>query len=123
MWESEMHDKYPKTLKGLSYFEINEGWKELVEEITSKIEVVNNKYSPSSYIRAAQVKQKFGGLRYYISIEEIDEQDVRYVYDMIAEAEKRSFTICEYCSSPAKNTTGRHYHVETVCDEHRTSRR
>jgi uncharacterized protein YfkK (UPF0435 family) len=122
MWESEMHDKYPKTLKGLSYFEINEGWKELVEEITSKIEVVNNKYSPSSYIRAAQVKQKFGGLRYYISIEEIDEQDVRYVYDMIAEAEKRSFTICEYCGSPANTSRDRPY-VETLCDEHRTSRR
>ena len=122
MWESEMYDKYSKTLKGLSYFEINEGWKELVEEITCKIEVVNNKYSPSSYIRAAQVKQKFGGLRYYISIEEIDEQDVRYVYDMIAEAEKRSFTICEYCGSPANTSKDRTY-VETLCNEHRTSRR
>ena len=122
MWESEMYDKYPKTLKGLSYFEINEGWKGLVEEITSKIEVVNNKYSPSSYIRAAQVKQKFGGLRYYVSIEEVDEQDVKHVYDIIAEAEKRSFTICEFCGQPAKQ--GKYgYTIETVCDEHRTSRR
>ncbi len=122
MWESEMYDKYPKTLKGLSYFEINEGWKGLVEEITSKIETINNKYSPSSYVRAAQVKQKFGGLRYYISIEDVEEQDVRYVYDMIAEAEKRSFTICEYCGSPANTSRDRPY-VETLCDEHRTSRR
>ncbi len=122
MWESEMYDKYPKTLKCLSYFEINEGWKGLVEEITSKIETINNKYSPSSYVRAAQVKQKFGGLRYYISIEDVEEQDVRYVYDMIAEAEKRSFTICEYCGSPANTSRDRPY-VETLCDEHRISRR
>jgi len=122
MWESEMYDKYPKTLKGLSYFEINEGWKGLVEEITSKIETINNKYSPSSYVRAAQVKQKFGGLRYYISIEDVEEQDVRYVYDMIAEAEKRSFTICEYCGSPA-NTSRDRFYGATLCDEHRTSRR
>ena len=122
MWESEMYEKYPKTLKGLSYFEINEGWNELIEEITFKIEVINNKYSPSSYIRAAQIKQKFGGLRYYISIEDVEEQDVKYVYDIIAEAENRSFTICEYCSSPAKTSKGRTY-VETLCNEHRTSRR
>jgi hypothetical protein len=122
MWETELYNKYPKTLSNLSYFEISEGWKGLVDEITSKIETINNKYSPSSYIRAAQVKQKFGGLRYYISIEEIDEQDVRYVYDMIAEAEKRSFTICEYCGSPAKTSKDRTY-VETLCDEHRISRR
>lgn len=122
MWESEMYEKYPKTLKGLSYFEINKGWNELVEEITSKIEVINNKYSPSSYIRAVQVKQKFGGLRYYISIEDVEEQDVKYVYDIIAEAEKRSFTICEYCGSTAKISKHRTY-VETLCDEHKISRR
>ena len=123
MWESEMYEKYPKTLKGLSYFEINEGWNELVEEITSKIEAINNKYSPSSYIRAAQIKQKFGGLRYYISIEDVEEQDVKYVYDIIAEAENKSFTICETCGSPTKVNKDRPYYVKTLCDEHRTSRR
>ena len=57
-----------------------------------------------------------------ICIEDIDESDVKYVYDLIAEAEKRSFTVCEFCGAPAKLSKWG-YNVETVCDEHRISRR
>ena len=122
MWENDIIQKYPKTFKSLHYVECNEGWKEIIDEVSAKIEAVNNKYSPSSYIHAAQIKQKFGGLRYYVSIEDIDESDVKYVYDLIAEAEKRSFTVCEFCGAPAKLSKWG-YNVETVCDEHRISRR
>lgn len=123
MWETEIIEKYPKTFKRLRYVECSEGWKELIDEVSSKIETINNKYSPSSYIRAAQIKQKFGGLRYYVDIEDIDEQDVKYVYDVIAEAESKSFTICEVCGQHASTAKDRRYYVETLCNEHRISRR
>ena len=122
MWENDIIQKYPKTFKTLSYLECNEGWKDLVDEVSAKIETINNKYPSSSYVHAAQIKQKFGGLRYYVSIEEIDSDDVNYIYNMINEAEKRSFTICEFCGAPAKLSKWG-YNIETVCDEHRISRR
>jgi hypothetical protein len=123
MWENNIIQKYPKTFKSLHYLECNEGWKEIIDEVSAKIEAVNNKYSPSSYIHAAQIKQKFGGLRYYINIEDIDEQDVKYVYEVIAEAESKSFTVCEVCGQHASSAKDRRYYIETLCDEHRISRR
>ena len=122
MWETELLEKYPKTFKVLGYFECNEGWKHLIDDVSAKIEAINNKYPESSYIHAVQVKQKFGGLRYYISIEEIDSDDINYIYSIIADAEKMSYTVCEFCGAPAKVSKWG-YNIETACDEHSTTRR
>lgn len=122
MWETKIIEKYPKTFRVLGYFECNEGWKELIDEVSAKIEAVNNKYPESSYINAVQVKQKFGGLRYYVSIEEIDSHDVDYIYGIIEQAEKRSISICEFCGAPAKVSKWG-YNIETACDEHSTTGR
>lgn len=122
MWETEILEKYPKTFKVLGYFECNEGWKHIIDDVSAKIEAINNKYPESSYIHAVQVKQKFGGLRYYVSIEEIDSDDVNYAYSIIADAEKMSYTICELCGAPAKVSKWG-YNIETKCDEHRATRR
>jgi hypothetical protein len=47
-----------------------------------------------------QIKEKFGGLRFYIS-EAPDE-----VHNAITEAEKESYTICEDCGKPGKIRNG-----------------
>lgn len=122
MWEFELFEKYPKTFQSLDYVECNEGWKEIVDQVSFKIEQVNNKYPGSSYIHASQIKQKFGGLRYYVSFEDINNDDVNYVYSIIEEAEKRSLTICEICGAPGKRSK-QGYYMETVCDEHNNTNR
>jgi hypothetical protein len=56
----------------------------------------------------AQVKEKFGGLRFYIGCA-TDE-----VFSRIDQAEEESFRICEECGSPGKPRDGGW--IKTLCD-------
>ena len=56
---------------------------------------------------AAQVKEKFGGLRFYV--DNCDD----YVSGIISMAESMSYRICEECGSPGKQT-GRGW-IRTLC--------
>jgi NADH pyrophosphatase NudC (nudix superfamily) len=57
---------------------------------------------------AAQVKEKFGGLRFYV-----DNAD-DYTRGVIAMAESMSYKTCEVCGSPGKQT-GKGW-IKTVCE-------
>jgi hypothetical protein len=59
---------------------------------------------------AAQVKEKFGTLRFYF-----DGGD-DYVRGLVAMAESMSTVTCEECGNPGKQRGGRW--IQTLCDEH-----
>lgn len=62
--------------------------------------------------RIFQIKEKFGGLRYYI--EGTTEQQ-----ELAREAENRSALICEECGAPGHlGQKGKMGWVKTLCDEH-----
>ena len=115
MWETEILNKYPKTFASLKYFECDKGWYSIIDRVANFIEEYNNKIdNVEDHVVATQVKQKFGGLRFYISyITNASEQDIQAIYDVINQAEKDSFTMCEVCGKPAKATRW-----STLCDEH-----
>lgn len=62
-----------------------------------------------SHPRAMQVKEKFGGLRFYMTweTEEIDK--------LISKAEDESHKICESCGEPGKARSGSW--IRTLCDK------
>ena len=66
--------------------------------------------SPGHKVR--QIKEKFGGLRYYCSVDNYSD-----VYALIQAAEAESFVTCEDCGKPGILRTGRHW-LSTLCDEH-----
>lgn len=51
-------------------FECGEGWLDLLEDLSIELEMLNNRIYPKyrCYIRACQVKEKFGTLRYYYDV-------------------------------------------------------
>lgn len=57
-----------------------------------------------------QVKEKFGGLRFYVGGGTDD------LFDAIDKAESKSFTICELCGAPAELREGAYW--KTLCDRH-----
>ena len=61
-----------------------------------------------NYPRASQVKEKFGGLRFYMTT------GSREIRDLIGKAEKLSFQTCEECGEPGKGRSGRL--ITTLCD-------
>lgn len=66
------------------------------------------KWSPP-YPKAMQVKEKFGGLRFYMNyyVEDLE--------DLISEAESQSYNICEKCGKPGKSREGGW--IVTLCDD------
>lgn len=93
-----------KPIVDSDYFAVREGWFQLIKDLISDlIELGWNK-------EICQVKEKFGGLRFYINSGS-DE-----IFDRIHKAEKESCAICEVTGTPGKVRTDLPWHM-TLCDE------
>ena len=118
-WGDELIERYPKIFNENFYFECNQGWKEildnacgLIQNHCDNLEARNN--NQANQVKAVQIKEKFGGLRYYI-----DGGD-ETIYGMIRLAESLSFTICEECGESGKLRSGGW--MKTLCDKHEAER-
>lgn len=85
-------------------FPVGEGWRPLIEKLVNDIIKINPK------VEVTQVKEKFGGLRFYI-IGGNDE-----VYDLIDLAENESLKICENCGTK-ENVTTKGGWLVTLCNK------
>ena len=80
------------------YFECDDGWFQLIYNLSEKLE---------GHVKAVQVKEKFGGLRFYVDgySEEIG--------NLIADAERLSCKTCEVCGQPGSSKGGGW--IKTLC--------
>lgn len=97
-------------------FECGEGWFALIHDLSARLEPLIAKLKaegmPDDELPcAAQVKEKFGTLRFYMNFE------TREMSDLISEAENLSGKVCEVCGSPGKRR-GEGW-VATRCETHR----
>jgi len=84
------------------FVECGEGWKPLYQPIIERCKAEG--------VTVLQVKEKFGGLRFYVIGGDDD------LYAAISEAESKSKTICEQCGAPGElRKTG---WWKTLCDQH-----
>lgn len=91
-----------------------DGWFELIYDMCKKIKSITKL---KGVVVAQQVKEKFGGLRFYIYSHPKNEQIGNKIYTLINDAAAKSFTTCEICGAPGKrNKTG---WLSTLCEEHR----
>jgi hypothetical protein len=86
-------------------FECGDGWYELIDSVSELLSAHN----PD--IKAVQVKEKFGTLRFYHDC--VD----RYSIAVESAAEAFSMLICEVCGAPAKRQQQNGW-ISTLCDEH-----
>ncbi|WP_300493303.1 hypothetical protein [uncultured Methylophaga sp.] len=89
------HDK--STIVGSWGFECNEGWGEIIYNLSLELETLAKKEVESgvplsSVIEVRQVKQKFAQLRFYVS----STNDA--VFDLISHYEQIALKTCEFCS-------------------------
>jgi hypothetical protein len=78
-----------------------DGWFDLIWDLSSKLEPLIQKFIDENqdtelYPKAFQVKEKFGGLRFYMTCG-TDE-----ISDLISEAEALSYKTCEECGKPGE---------------------
>ena len=121
--ELRLNEKYPKIFQPTPFhFECSDGWYDLIDTVCSNIQshvdqkrmskdlgdMNDEEFNEEHQTRAAQVKEKFGGLRFYV-----DGGD-DYIYGIIALAESMSYRICESCGS--KGSIRRGPWIRTLCD-------
>lgn len=88
-------------------FECEDGWFNLIYELSKKI----TELDPEGKVEASQVKEKFGGLRFYIN------GAPREIHDLINKYEKSSYQTCEICGAKGKLRPDLGW-VKTLCDKH-----
>jgi hypothetical protein len=75
-------------------FECDKGWDKLIEPLIDYIEEYNSKVEKEEYkIVITQIKEKFGGIRFYVR------NAPEELRDMISDAESDAYEICEFCGS------------------------
>ena len=88
--------------------DVGPGWLPLIEVLDRQLRRLDPDY------RIAQVKEKFGGLRYYIGTSD-DCTNTDRMYAVIDAIESLSFRICEDCGRPGEIREGGWF--RTLCDE------
>lgn len=84
---------------------IGKGWLPLVIELDAQLSELNPDYTIN------QIKQKFGGLRYYVT--GVGDEG----HELIMEAERKAAQTCEICGAPGKVHPGVWMNVR--CEEHK----
>lgn len=130
---SKLHGKYPAMFSGkYGGIDVDQGWWPIIESLcfniqghidnvakTREILLKGNPYNrpiPEEVpqVVVEQIKEKFGGLRFYINggDDKID--------GMVRMAESWASKTCEVCGKPGKIRAGGW--IKTLCDEHEVDR-
>lgn len=88
------------------------GWVDLVVKLDADLAELFPNYT------VFQVKEKFGGLRYYISTYgKGNIEDAATANDLISNAEHASFYICQVCGDPGQHDENNAW-AATLCPKH-----
>lgn len=85
------------------YISVDEGWYQIVADCDMELTAINSNY------KILQIKEKMGGLRYYIEPIDATPDQTIAMGDVIRKYEDMSFTICEATGLPGvlmKSTSG-----------------
>ena len=110
--------KHIKFTRGINYikqsnpydygFDINDGWYKLVYELILKIRI-NDEAKGKWITKVTQCKEKFGGLRFYVT----GTSDKNWA--LIRNAEQKSYAVCEETGSEVEVGTWNNGWVRTIC--------
>lgn len=128
--EKKLYEKHPKIFRQKNFpmnqtcmcwgFSCGDGWYDLIDALCHAIQnridsrvqfskiVKKQDCEPISQLEAVQVKEKYGGLRFY------EQGGDEYTNGLIAMAEYLSYYICEECGS-TKDVTQTKGWIKTLC--------
>jgi hypothetical protein len=128
VFEARMLERFPAMFaEPYGGFCVGEGWWPIIESLCSHIQSHidwNNQraekypelmYKPIEQVVVAQIKEKFGGLRFYYD----GGNDI--ISGMVTMAESWAAHSCETCGAPGKSRDGGW--IKTLCDHHEQERK
>lgn len=98
-------------------FECGDGWADLLQKLSAKLEKLIAKLPPAQQAEtyAVQVKQKFGGLRFYLVAPS------EAMWHAILTAEDDAYRTCEQCGAPGRCRKNGGW-LLTLCDSCRAAK-
>ena len=118
-FEKAMTEKYPLMFsEPMGGFCVSEGWWPILESLCSQIQHHINWKAKQGHlvhqVTVNQIKEKFGGLRFYHSGGD------EYIDGLVSMAESWASKTCETCGKPGLSRSGGW--IKTLCDEHEEER-
>ena len=118
----QMEEKFPKMFANkYGGFAVGKGWYPILEKLCANIQQHidwqnknHEKHPVVEQVVIEQIKEKFGGLRFYYQGGDDN------VHGMVRMAEAWASTACEDCGAPATRRGGGW--VRTLCDAHEVER-
>ena len=111
----EIEDSCTILYRHFGAFECNDGWLPMIHKLSLRLEQIITEEMKTAtedqelpYI--LQIKEKFGGLRFYIS------SGTDQMIKLIDKAEEDSFDICENCGSTDNVKTEGKGWIKTLCN-------
>ena len=95
---------------------VGEGWHQLIRELEEGLNAIDPDFE------LLQVKEKFGGLRYYAQTHLVNDSAQLRFHELINKAESKSVTVCEQCGEPGDVRAGTFGWLKTLCDDHQAER-
>jgi hypothetical protein len=90
---------------------VGPGWLDIVIECDLQLEALDPGYT------IHQVKEKFGGLRYYYGVTENATKEIRLAMDEVVRgAEEIAAVTCEECGNPGEFRSSNPGWMRTLCD-------
>ena len=90
--------------------EIGKGWRQLVVSLDATLRSIDPDY------QVLQIKEKFGGLRFYFRhSESLSQKLIDNMNKCVDVVEWMSENTCEWCGAPGEKRTVNHW-VKTVCE-------
>lgn len=106
---------FPKLYEHLERFgfRVDDGWEPIIRRLSEKLEPLG--------VRAHQVKEKFGGLRFYFGFatDSLSPEQEAEIEAAIKEAEREADKTCEVCGEPGFLCVKGHWY-KTLCEAHRS---
>lgn len=113
--ETNYPEMYKNVYCGIS---IDDGWQHIIDKLSNTIyshyKFLIQRGEAAEYPTVAQIKEKFGGLRFYY-----DGGD-EYISGMVRMAESWAGNTCEECGVPGELRMGGW--IRTLCDHHEAER-
>ena len=90
----------------------DKGWYSIIVDIDRRLCELDPLYS------LQQVKEKFGGLRYYFEpTDATDHETLEKMHEIVRDAEARAGQTCEYCGTTEQVALRKHGWWKTLCDK------
>lgn len=106
--------KYPHLFGKHTFdFSTSPGWFKNISNLIE--ELISNEYDKE--IKIVQVKEKFGGLRFYCRINEGSTLEYSKISEIISKYDDLCYKTCELCGEPGELIKGGWY--KTRCEKHK----